>query len=183
MESLSRIITARDYAARDGVATVRERIKKLAQTIGRNNPALFAHLDAKAQGFAVFAEIDFGQWIARCACGGCEFVDVSEPIFFCFGCGNRENGGFLRPVVFPKNIKKIEALVLERPVDDLRGLDDLDRAHQARALVFAQRSDANGHPVNLPLSRSWAPSETVDDLAQQNMAIQTWQASQKEAKL
>jgi hypothetical protein len=179
MDSVNRIITAKDYATRDGVRTVRERIKKLAHAIRQRSSVVFLHLDEEPRGFAVFAEIDFGQWIGRCACGGCEFVDPGEPIFMCFGCGNRDNAGYLRPVIFPAERAEIERLVLERPVNDVRGLDDLDRAYQARPLVFAQMADAHGSPVNLPLSRSWAPGESVHDLVQQNKAIHAWQASQK----
>ena len=177
MQSVDYIITAKHYCAREGVKTVRERIKKLSDAIRKRNGVAFLHLEEAPRGFAVFAEIDFGQWIARCACGGAEFVDATEPIFFCFGCANRENGGYLRPVIFPGEIAEIERLVLERPVDDVRGMDDLDRAVQARTLVFKQVVDVDGKPKLLALSRSWTPGETVKDLIEQNQAIYAWQAS------
>jgi hypothetical protein len=105
-------------------------------------------------------------------------VDPDEPVFFCFGCGNRENAGYLRPVIFPPARLEIEKLVLERPVDDIRGLDDLDRAPQARPLVFAQVDRGDGNIVTLPLSRSWTPNETVEELMRQNQAVYDWKGAQ-----
>jgi hypothetical protein len=177
MQSVDYIITAKHYCAREGAKTVRERIKKLAEAIRRRNGVIFTHLDEIPRGFAVLAEIDFGQWIGRCGCGGAEFVDADEPVFFCFGCGNRENSGYLRPVFFPDDKAEIERLVLERPVDDVRGMDDLDRAAQARTLVFKQVVDVDGNQKLLALSRSWIPGESVEDLIEQNQAVYAWRAS------
>jgi hypothetical protein len=170
MESVNYIITAKHYAAREGAANVYERILKLAKKMSQRGTSLQV-AGPDARGFAVFAEIDFGQWLAHCECGGAEMVDPNEPIFFCFGCGNRANDGYLRPVIFPKAAEraKIERLVLERPVDDLRGLDDLDRAYQAKPVLFAQIEGELR-----PLSRSWKPGESLDELKRQNKAVATW---------
>jgi len=134
---------------------------------------------AEPRGFAVEAEIEFGQWVGRCACGEVEMVDPDEPIFFCFGCGNRSNNGYLRPVIFPAERAMIEQLVLQRPVDDARGLDDLDRAYQAKPLLFAEVLEEDGQVVTLPLTRSWTPNESVEDLINQNGAVYAWQESLK----
>jgi hypothetical protein len=163
MESVSHIITARHYAARVGVGTVLERIQKIARNIsGRGGVAIIIP-GTDSKGFAVQAEIEFGQWVARCECGGVEMVDPDEPIFFCFSCGNRANQRALRPVHFPQRRAEIEQLVLERPVDDARGLDDLDRAFQAKAILFSESG--------LPLTRSWVPGETLAELRKQNKPV------------
>jgi len=177
MQSVGYIVTAKHYATRDGARTVRERIQRLAIGIRQRNGLINLHVNDDPKGFAVLAEIDFGQWIGHCECGGAEFVDHEEPIFMCFSCGNRNNAGYLRPVIFPAERETIEALVLERPVNDLRGLDDLDRAYQAKPLLFAQMENSDGTSQALPLSRSWTPNESVDELRRQNKAVYAWRAS------
>jgi hypothetical protein len=147
----------------------------MAASISQRSGASIVVSSSEAKGFAVFAQVEFGQWIAKCECGGVEFVDPHEPIFFCFGCANRTNGGALRPVIFPDERAEIERLVLERPVDDLRGLDDLDRAYQAKPIVFAEVTRDN-ESFTLPLSRSWTPNESVDELRRQNEAVYAWRA-------
>jgi len=177
MQSVDRIISAKDYAARDGAGSVLERIQKIAANLSQRRGVVLV-IAPQPRGFAVQAEIEFGQWIARCSCGGAEMVDPDEPIFFCFSCGNRENQQYLRPVHFPKNRAEIEQLVLERPVDDARGLDDLDRAFQARPLLFADVKQPGGQVVSLPLSRSWLPGESLAELRKQNKPVYAWLQNQ-----
>ncbi len=127
MENVDYIVTAKHYCRREGVPDVRSRIVKLGQTMQRNKQIpIKIHLDKMSQR-PVYARIELGQWIADCECGGCEFVDADEPIFFCFSCANRDDAQALRPVVFPlpEDREKIEALILARPINDKRGLDDL----------------------------------------------------------
>lgn len=178
MESVNRIITAKDFARRERAASVTERIKKMAKDISARG-GIQVHINGtETRGFAVFAEIDFGRWIARCECGGAEMVDPDEPVFFDFSCANRENNHALRPVIFPEPEERaeIERLVLERPVDDRRGLDDLERAYLAKPILFAQKKVGKGAAgtITVPLSRSWAPGESVDDLREQNKAVDAW---------
>jgi len=156
MEMLNYIITAKHYAKKEGAVSVRERILKRVQ----KGHLVCLGID-KPQGESVKAYIDFGQWIAACPCGGHEFVDIEEPIFYCFSCGNRRNDSYVRPVEFPnqETIKEIERLILLRPVDDEQGLTDLDRAYRAKPLI----STSKGF-----LSRSWDWQETVEDLKEQN---------------
>lgn len=156
MENVNYIITAKHYAQKEGARTVRERILKRVQKghllcLGINAP----------RGEAVKAYIDFGQWIAACPCGGHEFVDVDEPVFYCFSCANRRNDGWVRPVEFPDAETKaeIERLVLLRPVNDEQGLTDMDRAYRAKPLITTSKG---------LLSRSWNWDETIDDLKAQN---------------
>ena len=103
----------------------------------------------------VNARVDFGRWMADCPdCNGCEYVDPDDPFFFCLSCGNVMLEGYARRVVFPKNMAEIEKELVRRPVNDLIGSNDVDRAMKAR-------------PIYPGLSRSWNPHETVTDLKNQ----------------
>lgn len=170
MNSVNRIIRMKDYSLRYGgdgsvrgfIRAWRERVKN-----GSGVAVQVKGLEDEARGSVVLARIWQGQWVAECdVCGGNEFVDPQEPVFFCFGCGNRENGHYLRPVTFPENWEEIEALVLERPVRDRRGVTDMERAGLALPAVVV-RVDG----VDLPLTRSWMPGETADELRKQNSVL------------
>jgi len=181
MESINYIITAKDYCRRDRVASVQERIRKLQRDVQRKKGVtLFFDFDKPASR-PVRARIELGQWIADCECGGAEFVDPQEPIFACMSCGNRADAGRLRPVQFPapEERKEIERLVLERPVDDLRGLDDLERAHMARAVIYIEQNDGK----HLPLTRSWNPSESIADLRKENEPVERWKRERGKGKV
>lgn len=103
----------------------------------------------------VQARVDFGRWLADCECGGAEYVDQTDKIFFCFSCGNSGHAGEAREVIFPNDIVGIEAALLERPVIERIGKTDSQKAmHSVPALAM--------------LSRSWAPGETVKDLKKQH---------------
>lgn len=115
---------------------------------------------------SVDARIWQGQWIADCECGGASFVDPNEPIFFCLSCANRADNGRVRKVNFPIDREVIEGLILERPVDDLAGLNDKERAGLAKPLVVHEELGG--------LSRNWNPNETIGDLRKQNEAIEKW---------
>jgi hypothetical protein len=116
----------------------------------------------------------------NCECNSASFVDPEERIFFCFGCGNRSNGQKPRPVIFPEEWQEIERLLLERPVNDMAGLTDLERAGMAKAVIFVEKEAIHlPHAVmpkhSLPLTRSWEPGESIDDLhAQQDEPIRKW---------
>ena len=186
INSLDYIVTAKHYSFREGAdGTVKGRILRLRERVkSEKNVSLpINHIDTPV-GAPVFARIEQGQWIADCdVCSGAEFVDPEEPIFFCFGCGNRYNDHAPRPVIFPEQREEIEQLILQRPVDDARGLTDLERAGMARPLIQVQKEIPinNGSdepvmmPVLLPLSRSWNPGESLDDLhEQQDHPILEW---------
>jgi hypothetical protein len=167
------IITAKHYGG-----SAKQYIKNMQQQIHRRGVAVtIKDLDAEPTGSPVAARIWQGQWIAECECKSASFVDPDEPLFFCFGCGNRMNAGKPRPVLFPPEAERlaIERLLLERPVDDLAGLTDNERAGLARPLVYV--ADAHGAPR--PLTRSWEPGESADDLfQQQDAAVKEWQKRQ-----
>lgn len=126
-------------------------------------------------GAPVLARVYQGQWIADCECNGASFVDPDFPAFLCFSCGNRANGGQARPVEFPPDWREIERLLLERPVDDLRGLTDAERAGLAQPMIIVEGQGG--------LSRNWLPGETLADLhAQQDQPIRKWRKALKEGK-
>ena len=169
-----RIYTALDYAQRAGVETVKDRIKLLQkQHVRKKIRVKVTHLD-KPRGKPVKARIWQGIWIADCECGGAEFVSPDEPIFFCWGCGNQNNSGACRPVEFPENREKIEAKILERPVQKRYGLDELSRAEGAQAAITVD---------GYRLARCWMPDETMQDLKdQQDKAIEAYKKRYKKVK-
>ena len=171
MDNVNFIVTAKHYSKRygaDGTAKGfilkwREKLHKEKNIVieikGIDNP----------RGVPVKARIWQGQWIADCdveGCGGAEFVEPTEPLFFCFSCTNRLNGHFVRPVQIPEQWQEIEALVLERPVNDVRGQTDLERANQAKARVVVVSDGQEFH-----LTRSWRPNESLDELRNQNKVL------------
>ncbi len=167
MKNVDYIITAKHYAEREGAADVRGRILKMQEQYRRGKGIALKVLDIdKPSGNAVNARIWQGQWVADCECTGVEFVEPTEPIFYCFSCGNRENGNRVRPVLFPENIAEIEAAVLARPVNDRKGITDLERAGLAQAAVIV---DVDGN--QFPLVRSWDFTETLDELLEQNAVL------------
>lgn len=176
MKSVDFIVTAKHYSEREGAGgSVKARILKWREKMHKQKGVVIqiVGLDAP-NGEAVKAYIWQGQWIARCECGGNEFVDPSEPIFFCFSCGNRGNNQRVRPVEFPDNVEAIEAAVLARPVTDLRGISDLERAGLAQPLIFIEKKNEADQIEFLPLTRSWNPDETLADLQEQNQVIEKW---------
>lgn len=195
--SVNRIISAKDYG---GSMTGYLRTQQRNYLKG-GRPVNIVDLDKGPSGPVVKARIWQSQWVADCECNTTMFVDPDEPIFFCFGCANRLNGGRIRPVEFPPKAERelIEALLLERPVIDVAGLTDLERVGLQKPVLFAEveiEEEAGleeyasalmkGMPVQevpktvkrtqtLPLTRSWIPGESPADLeAQQRPAIEAW---------
>lgn len=154
------IIRGKHMAEIEGYKSYRERIfnraQKLGLTIGmvKNNGDVSIDVSKDE----VYARIDFGRWIADCVCGGAEYVDYDDPVFFCLSCGNSSVNKKLRPVVFPNNYKAIEKEILKRPVKTT-GIKINDKAMSARPQKYVGRK---------PLSRSWNPNETLADIKAQN---------------
>lgn len=173
IKSLDYIITAKHYGG-SASAYIRNLQKRhLLRGISVNVNGL--NEPPRKEIEPVMARIWQGQWIADCECRGASFVDPDEPIFFCFSCGNRAQGGWVRSVIFPEQREAIEALVLERPVDDMAGLTDNERAGMAKALLSVEVQQTDGEVSLMPLTRSWRPGETVEDLhEQQHDAISKW---------
>ncbi len=136
---MDKVITAKDLADREGYLSVRERIDKLATRFNRK-----LVLDRVA-GNPVYARIDFGRWIADCECGGAEYVDPDEPLFFCLSCGNLSTSGRAREVIFPDNRPEIEKAVMNRKVKPGAG----DKIEQ----------QFNAVPIGQP--RSWSRGEKL----------------------
>lgn len=194
IKSVDYIVTAKHY----GNGSARGYIRRQQQLLHKKGiPVTIKDFDKEPTGTPVTARIWQGQWIADCECNGACFVDPDEPVFFCFTCGNRANGQKPRPVTFPPTLERleIERLLLERPVNDIAGLTDLERAGMAKPLLFVEieveepptgdevlRAIAQGKipkpritTRTLPLTRSWEPGETVDDLRkQQETPIKKW---------
>lgn len=170
--TLNRIITARDYCTRDKVGSVKERIAKIRRDVMRKKGITLNIQFDKISSRAVYGRIELGQWCADCDCGGTEFVDHQEPIFFCFSCGNSVDAGQLRPVIFPpvEERLEIERLVLERPVEERRGLDDMERAHMCTPIIFLDAEDGRV----LPLTRTWNAGEPIENLVKENEAVDKW---------
>ena len=165
MENVNYIITAKHYGG-----SARQYLRKMQQQIHRKGVAVQINdLDAEPTGAPVQARIWQGQWIADCECKSASFVDPDEPLFFCFGCGNRMNAGKPRPVIFPAEAERleIERLLLDRPVDDLAGLTDNERAGMARPVLFVENETGTAQP----LVRSWEPGQTLEDLHQEQDAV------------
>jgi hypothetical protein len=173
-KSVDYIITAKHYGG-----SARGYIRKMQQDVHKRRgvAVTIKNLDQEPTGTPVIARIWQGQWIADCECNGASFVDPDEPVFFCFSCGNRANGQKPRPVSFPPKAERleIERLLLERPVDDLAGLTDMERAGMAKALLNKQIIQPDGSVITLPLTRSWEAHESIEDLrAQQAEPIRKW---------
>lgn len=178
VKSLDYIVTAKHYSESvkaDG--TVAGYHRRVCQLIKERRGVVVSIVDPETTtGDPVYARIWQGQWIADCPCNGAEFVAPDEPVFFCFGCGNRANNGRLRPVIFPPENERleIERLVLDRPVDDMAGLSDLERAGLAKPLIVVAVELDGGTIEHRRLGRDWLPGESLEDLQEQNAPVQTW---------
>lgn len=149
-----RIVGGKELAIRDGFTSHRDWI--LAKSIELfNKKQLSKPWAGVVSTSTALAKIDFGRWLATCpACGGSEYVDPDEKLFFCFACGNKWAGGQALTVVFPRNKADIEKALLDRPVVVPETDDPLNRAMMSS-------------PELPRLGRSWNPDETVKVLRKQ----------------
>ena len=157
-----RIINAKDYLFRKRAKTYKDYINITCNEMLKLGVLDTPFDDCDPVGKPVYAEVNNGQWLAVCpVCGGAESVMPEEPIFYCFSCGNFENHGKPRAVIFPsdKDIKEIEKVLLERPVIVRRGAHEIERILNAEPLV----ADMYGI-----LSRSWTHDQAIDDLKKEN---------------
>lgn len=133
---MDKIFDAKDYASGIGCADVRSWISKLSSRAGKP-------WDGSLCKELIYAEVNWGRWIAVCECGGAEAVSASYAWFYCCSCGNQSSGGAARPVVFPENIEAIETELSKR-----------------NGCV----SGAICKPEQSELPRDWKPGETVKKL-------------------
>ena len=159
---MDKIINALDYAEREGYKTVKAHTVAWCNKMSKRFKLSTPFADGPTAGKQVVAEVNCGQWLAMCECGGAESVYVKEPFFYCKTCGNHDLKGKPRKVKFPKDVEKIEAILLKRPVKQMQGIHYIERNIYAIPLV----ADELG-----VLSRSWLPGESIKDLEEQNEAI------------
>lgn len=75
--------------------------------------ALGADLGPKS--IAVHARANHGRWIVECPdCSGAQLACPDDHRFMCNECANAVVGGFYRPVIWPRDKAKIEALLMAR---------------------------------------------------------------------
>lgn len=193
--SVNRIISAKDYGGSAKAYIRNWQREKMKVGV----PVLIRDIDKPATGKPLPAVIWQGQWIVRTdCCNSASFVDPDEPIFVCFTCANRANDNRPRPVQFPPEAerKEIERLLLERPVEDMAGLTDMERAGLARPLLYVEVEEfemGTDGPVGFmdmpqprvvkrtyPLVRSWE-GESLERLrAEQDTVIKNWHKKLKE---
>ena len=161
MQTETRIINATDYLFREKHKTIKDRIKSLCAGMVKRGLLDTPFVDCEPVGKPVFAKVNFGQWLVECECGGAETVHWDEAIFYCFSCGNFENHGKPREVIFPSEKERddIERILLERPIRIKGGTNVIERT----VLAIPAVKDKYG-----PLSRSWDPGESADDLRREN---------------
>ena len=63
------------------------------------------------------AYVNRGRWIIKCECGGGEFA-FEDGLFMCRSCWNSNVGHKYRRFVWPKGRKRIEQLLVVRPLDN-----------------------------------------------------------------
>jgi len=151
------MITAKDLCKRDGCKTHAEWINRRC-TILRKKGLLDTPFTGEITGKdPIYAEVNWGRWIARCECDGVEYVSMDEKLFYCFSCGNFKYKGKGRKVIFPdeQKIKRIEEILEEREVIKKAGTEMLSR-------VLYSKPKIQG------LSRTWNKDETLNDLKKQN---------------
>lgn len=56
-----------------------------------------------------------GRWIAKCECGGAEYVSFKSLVFMCCSCWNADHKHNWRRVELPKQRKAIEKTLEARP--------------------------------------------------------------------
>jgi hypothetical protein len=143
---LTKIITGSMIAQEKGCIDHRDAIRKIYADLSRGSSLAIDLIEEIDTGNFVLARVDHGRWGANCECGGAEYVDPDDPVFYCFSCGNAAAGGKLRPVQFPGNMEDIELLLLERPVSVHRG-------------ITMSSINLNSRPLK-GANRDWDPEDT-----------------------
>jgi len=151
------MITAKDLCRRDGCKTHKEWILRRSMLLKKKRLLDTPFTGEILKKSPIYAEVDWGRWIARCECGGVEYVCKEEKIFYCFSCGNNAQKGKGRKVIFPDEhkIERIEQILEEREVVKKVGTELLSR-------VLCSKPKIPG------LSKTWYKDETLNDLKRQN---------------
>ena len=86
--------------------------------------------------------VNHGRWIIDCpTCRAAQVAEFESPYFMCVECANKDNDGKWWALSIPANYRAIEAALLARPM--------------------------GVNPGNSP-TRSWDPTETVEELLEEN---------------
>jgi len=151
------MITAKDLCKRDGCKTHKEWILRRSNILKKKRLLDTPFTGDIINKDPVHAIVDWGRWIAKCECGGVEYVCKEEKLFYCFSCGNYKQKGKGRKVIFPNKSKmaRIEQILQEREVVRKAGTELLGR-------VLCSQPKIKG------LSRKWNKDETLNDLKRQN---------------
>lgn len=111
---------ATHYARRLGPGRVPD--DQLATVVPRlyagDDVALNVFADTAGEPLEVAA--NHGRWVVQCPCGGAQLAHPDDRRFLCCDCGNVDNAGRYRPVVWPKAWQQIGQLLDARADRTLR---------------------------------------------------------------
>jgi len=72
---------------------------------------------APTSGEPIFVYANQGRWIAECPdCRGAQMACATDLRFMCHCCGNIGNSGHWRPLMWPRNVARIEKILHYRPL-------------------------------------------------------------------
>jgi hypothetical protein len=152
---LTEILTGTIVAQEKGFTNHRNMIKGIYDTLNRQGSLVIDFVEEIDTGNFVQARVDHGRWGANCECGGAEYVDPDDPVFYCFSCGNASANGKLRPVQFPSNKEDIELILLERPMSVHKG-------------ITKSSINLNSRPLK-NVARNWDPEDSdLSKIKQEN---------------
>lgn len=106
------------FEMRFGARELRDHAARSPSSVGD----LTMPIEAVDLSVVAVAEVYQGRWLARCPfayagekCGGAEYVNMTEPLFFCCECRNAAVRAHVIRVQVPADRADIEATLLERP--------------------------------------------------------------------
>ena len=102
IETAEQVLQLKTGTQAEALRVMRDKVRKLKR-VGKN---VDEHQDATPR----IARIDFGRWVADCACGGGVALNPTWTEAYCFGCG-----AVLTNIQYPLNRAEIEATVERRP--------------------------------------------------------------------
>jgi len=143
---ITEIIRGNTIAREKGFENYRDMLRGIYTTLSRQGSLVIDFIEEVDTGNFVQARVEHGRWGEHCECGGAEYVDPDDPVFYCFSCGNASAGGKLRPVQFPSNVEEIELILLERPVSVHKG-------------TTKSSINLNSRPLVGNLNRDWDPED------------------------
>ena len=108
------------------------------------DPATIPPITVVAGGRPAVARVSINFWLADCPNPGCPVANAAVMVapgdpFMCPHCGNADNGGAWRPVVWPDEAEQIGDILAVRPLENQHWmpgetLDDLRRENVAHGL-------------------------------------------------